>query len=287
LQIINNKKLSHWPQNWGEKTSIMGILNVTPDSFSDGGDFFSIDKSIKRTEEYISQGVDIIDIGAQSTRPGAIEIGSSEEIKRIVPILKEIRTNFPKQLISVDTFNSEVAYEALSLGANWINDVTGGRRDPRILDVASDFNCPFVITHSRGNSQTMNSLSSYEDLTNNIISSLKDLTEKALNKKIRKNNILWDPGLGFSKNTKQNIDILKNIYKFKEQGFPLLIGASRKRFIGEILNINKPKDRDIGSLAISCFCSFSDIDIVRVHNVELNSQILKVSDSIYRNNFIL
>ena len=260
----------------------MGILNVTPDSFSDGGDFFSIDKAIKRTREYISQGVDIIDLGAQSTRPGAFEIGSSEEIKRLLPILKEIRTNFPNQLISVDTFHSEVAYETLSSGANWINDVTGGRRDNRILDVVSDFNCPFVITHSRGNSQTMNSLSSYEDLINNIISSLKDLTEKALNKRIEEKNILWDPGLGFSKNTKQNIDILKNIITFKEEGFPLLIGASRKRFIGDLLNIKEPKDRDIGSLAISCFCSYLNIDVVRVHNVKLNSQILKVSDSIYR-----
>ena len=282
MRITNNKKPSVWPQNWGNKTSIMGILNVTPDSFSDGGDFFSIDKAIKRTREYISQGVDIIDLGAQSTRPGAFEIGSSEEIKRLLPILKEIRTNFPNQLISVDTFHSEVAYETLSSGANWINDVTGGRRDNRILDVVSDFNCPFVITHSRGNSQTMNSLNSYEDLINNIISSLKDLTEKALNKRIEEKNILWDPGLGFSKNTKQNIDILKNIITFKEEGFPLLIGASRKRFIGDLLNIKEPKDRDIGSLAISCFCSYLNIDVVRVHNVKLNSQILKVSDSIYR-----
>ncbi len=283
MQIINNNSPTVWPQNWGKVTSIMGILNVTPDSFSDGGDYLSINDAVNRTTEFISQGVDIIDIGAQSTRPGANEVGSSEEIKRLIPVLKELKSIFPEQLFSVDTFNSDVAFAALNNGASWINDVTGGRRDNQILEVVADFECPFVITHSRGNSKNMNLLSEYKDLTNDIILSLKKLTNKALNKNISKENIIWDPGLGFSKNTKQNISILKNIGKFKKEGFPILIGASRKRFIGEILNINKPKDRDIGSLAISCFCSQSSIDMVRVHNVGINRQILKVSDAIYRN----
>ena len=261
----------------------MGILNITPDSFSDGGDFFSIKNAISKAKDFVHQGADIIDIGAQSTRPGAIEVGSAEEIKRLIPVLIELRANFPNQLFSVDTFNSDVAYAALSNGANWINDVTGGRRDNRILDVVAEFNCPFVITHSRGNSQNMNSLSKYKDLTNDIITTLKDLTDKALNKNISEDNIIWDPGIGFSKDTKQNIQILKNIFKFKNQGFPLLIGASRKRFIGEILGIDNPKERDIGSLAISCLCSQSHIDIVRVHNVQINKELLKVSDAIFRN----
>ena len=283
MQTTNNNFYSAWPNNWGNATCIMGILNVTPDSFSDGGDFLSINNAIKRTREFVSKGVDIIDIGAQSTRPGAVEVGSSEEIKRLIPVLRELKEIFPNQLFSVDTFNSDVAYEALSNGANWINDVTGGRRDEKILDVVSEFNCPFVITHSRGNSQNMNLLNQYEDLTNDIITTLRELTDKAINKKVRESNIIWDPGLGFSKNTEQNINILKNIEKFKDQGFPLLIGASRKRFIGDLLNINEPKERDIGSLAISCFCAQSKINMVRVHNVELNSQILKISDVIYRN----
>tara|TARA_Y100001935_G_scaffold172721_1_gene142641 strand:+ start:5504 stop:6355 length:852 start_codon:yes stop_codon:yes gene_type:complete len=282
LQTINNNFNNPWPQNWGKCTCIMGILNVTPDSFSDGGDFLSINNAIKRTREFISEGVDIIDIGAQSTRPGAIEVGSSIELKRLIPVLRELKSIFPNQLFSVDTFNSDVAHEALSHGAHWVNDVTGGRRDIKILDVVSEFNCPFVITHSRGNSQNMNFLLDYKNLTNDIISNLKELTDKALKKKINEKNIIWDPGLGFSKNTEQNITILKNIEKFKDQGFPLLIGASRKRFIGELLNINNPKERDVGSLAISCFCSQYKIDIVRVHNVKLNRQILNVSDAINR-----
>ena len=261
----------------------MGILNITPDSFSDGGDFFLVENAISKAKEFVTQGADIIDIGAQSTRPGAIEVGPEEEIKRLIPVLIELRANFPNQLFSVDTFNSDVAYESLSNGANWINDVTGGRRDNRILDVVSEFNCPFVITHSRGNSQNMNLLSKYDDLTSDILFSLKNLTEKALNKNISERNIIWDPGLGFSKNTSQNVEILKNIFKFKDQGFPLLIGASRKRFIGDILRIENPKERDIGSLAISCLCSQTKVEIVRVHNVRMNKEILKVSDTIFRN----
>ena len=200
----------------------------------------------------------------------------------MIPYLKKIRSEYPNIILSIDTFNSEVAYEALSNGANWINDVTGGRRDEEILDVVSHFNCPFVITHSRGNSQSMNNLNSYDDLLVNIFDSLENLTNKAINKNVSRDKIIWDPGIGFSKNTNQNIEILKNIDFFKNIEFPILIGASRKRFIGEILNETNPKDRDIGTLAISCLCSQLNVHIVRVHNVKINYQVLKVADQIYR-----
>tara|TARA_B100000963_G_scaffold178240_1_gene154963 strand:- start:1081 stop:1923 length:843 start_codon:yes stop_codon:yes gene_type:complete len=280
LQIINNDNL--WPHNWGRKTSIMGILNITPDSFSDGGDFFNIKKALKQAEKFVTFGVDIIDLGAQSTRPGAEEVGSKEEIKRLIPTLQELRKRFPDLIISVDTFNADVAYKSLLNGANWVNDVTGGRRDENILDIVSQSNCPFVITHSKGNSKNMNDLSNYDNLLEDIINELKHLTEKALSKGVNQNQIIWDPGIGFAKNTSQNITILKNLKVFKEEGFPLLIGASRKRFIGEVLKISNPKDRDIGSLAISCLCSQFNIEVVRVHNVEYNYQILKMADQIYR-----
>ncbi len=280
MQIINNNY--PWPDNWGHKTSIMGIINLTPDSFSDGGEFFSIDRVLNQVNNFVSNGVDVIDIGAQSTRPGAIEIGSKKESKRLIPYLKKIRSKFPNILISIDTFNSEVAYEALSNGADWINDVTGGRRDEEILDVVSEFNCPFVITHSRGNSQNMENFMNYDNLLVNIIDSLEILTTKATQKKVSKGNIIWDPGIGFSKDTKQNMEILRNLDHFREFNFPILIGASRKRFIGEILSETNPKERDIGTLAISCLCSQLNIHLVRVHNVKMNSQVLKVSDEIYR-----
>ena len=200
----------------------------------------------------------------------------------LIPYLKLIRSKFPEILISIDTFNSDVAHEALLNGANWINDVTGGRRDVEILDVVSKFNCPFVITHSRGNSQSMNELSKYENVLSEVKCSIETLINNALDKKISKKNIIVDPGIGFSKDLNQNLEILRNLDVFKKLNLPILIGASRKRFIGEILNEKNPKERDIGTLAISCICSQFNIDIVRVHNVKLNYQILKVADRIYR-----
>ena len=196
--------------------------------------------------------------------------------------MRDVRKRFPNIIISVDTFNSEVAFKALLNGANWINDVTGGRRDEGMYGLVSKFNCPFVITHSKGNSQNMNDLTCYGNLIEDIINCLKILIEKAISKGVNTNRIILDPGLGFAKDTSQNITVLKNLKKFKELGYPLLIGASRKRFIGEILNISNPKDRDIGSLAISCLCSQLKIEMIRVHNVELNCQIIKMADKIFR-----
>ena len=206
LQIIN--KQNPWPKGWGQKTSIMGVINLTPDSFSDGGDLNSTKKVLDQVKNFLCNGVDVIDIGAQSTRPGAVEVGSKEEIKRLIPYLKLIKSEYPDVLISIDTFNSEVAYESLLNGANWINDVTGGRRDKEILDVASKFNCPFVITHSRGNSQNMNKLSKYENVLSEVKYSLETLVKNALEKNISENNIIIDPGIGFSKDINQNLEIL-------------------------------------------------------------------------------
>ena len=280
LQIINEK--NPWPKGWGQKTSIMGVINLTPDSFSDGGDLNTTKKILDQVKHFLCNGVDVIDLGAQSTRPGAQEVGSNIEIKRLIPYLKLIKSKYPDVLISIDTFNSEVAHEALLNGANWINDVTGGRRDKEILDVVSKFNCPIVLTHSRGNSQNMNELSKYKNVLSEVKCSLETLINKALEKNISKKNIIVDPGIGFSKDLEQNLEILRNLDVFKELNLPILIGASRKKFIGEILNESNPKERDIGTLAITCLCAHFNIDIVRVHNVKMNSQILKVSDKVYR-----
>ena len=280
LQIINKK--NPWPKGWGQKTSIMGVINLTPDSFSDGGELNSSKKVLDQVNHFLCNGVDVIDLGAQSTRPGAEEVGSSIEIERLIPYLKLIKSKYPDVLISIDTFNSEVASEALLNGADWINDVTGGRRDKEILDVVSKFKCPFVITHSRGNSQNMNELSNYENVLSEVKCSIDTLIKSALEKNISKKNLIVDPGIGFSKDLNQNLEILRNLDVFKELNLPILIGASRKRFIGEILNEMNPKERDVGTLAISCLCSYFKVHIVRVHNVKMNYEILKVSDSIYR-----
>ena len=280
MQIINKK--DPWPKGWGQKTSIMGVINLTPDSFSDGGDLNSSKKVLDQVGQFLHNGVDVVDLGAQSTRPGAEEVGSNIEIKRLIPYLKLIKSRYPEILISIDTFNSDVAHEALLNGANWINDISGGRRDKEILDVVSKFKCPFVLTHSRGNSQNMNRLSKYKNVLSEVKCSLENLIKKALEKNISKENIIVDPGIGFSKDINQNLEILRNLDVFRDLDLPVLIGASRKRFIGEILDEINPKERDIGTLAISCLCSHFNVDIVRVHNVKMNYQILKVADRIYR-----
>ena len=260
----------------------MGIINLTPDSFSDGGDNFSVDKALRKVTDFVSSGVDIVDLGAQSTRPGAVEISPQEEISRLIPPLDAIRKQFPDLLISIDTFNSDVALAALEHGADWVNDVTGGRRDDELINVVSRFECPYVLTHSRGNSQTMNSLNIYDDLLKEIIESLQESTNYALEKKVSRDKIIWDPGIGFSKDTIQNIEVLKSLNQLKEFGFPILIGASRKRFIGDILNEKDPKERDVGTLAISSLCAQMHIHAVRVHNVRMNSQFLKIADNLFR-----
>tara|TARA_Y100001970_G_C14244987_1_gene867490 strand:+ start:715 stop:1533 length:819 start_codon:yes stop_codon:yes gene_type:complete len=271
-----------FPSNWKKKTQVMGVINVTPDSFSDGGECLQSSNVLEKAIEFVNHGVDLIDIGAQSTRPGAIEIDNDEELKRLIPCLKIIRNHNINKIISVDTFSSKVAYEALIHGANWINDISGGRIDKDILKVASEFSCPIVLTHSRGTSLNMDDLTFYKDFINDVISELNELTTQALKFGINQNNIIWDPGLGFAKNNNQNLLLLKNINKIKNQGFPLLIGASRKRFIGSLLDESTPKERDFGTLGISSLCSYEQIDIVRVHNVKANVDLLKITDYFWR-----
>ena len=265
-----------YPESWKKRTHIMGIINITPDSFSDGGEAFNIDDAVKKAIDFINIGVDILDIGAQSTRPNAEEVGEKEEINRILPSLREIRSYSKDAFISIDTFSSKVAYEAISNGANWINDISGGRRDPDIFKVASDLSTPIVITHSRGNSKTMNQLCQYENIIKDVQNEIIKSIDIALNFGVKASNIIVDPGIGFAKDELQNFEIIKNINDFKKIGFPILIGASRKRFLGNFLDINNAKDRDYATLAISSFCIDRNIDVLRVHNAKANLDLLKI-----------
>ena len=249
------------------KTAIMGVINITPDSFSDGGLYLNPLKAVQRANQQLKEGVSILDIGAQSTRPGAEYIQPEIEWKRLFPALKAIRTEFPSALISVDTFSSTVASKALQLGANWINDISGGNRDPEILKVVADANCPYVITHSRGNSKTMNQLCVYNHLINDILDELNIATESALNSGILAENIIWDPGLGFAKDTNHNLEILRNLEVFTKAQYPILVGPSRKRFIGEVLNEEDSEKRLFGTLAVICRCIEAKVAIVRVHDI--------------------
>ena len=259
----------------------MGVINTTPDSFSDGGLFVDPKNALNQAIKLVNHGADILDIGAQSTRPGAIEVGAEEELKRLIPALLSIREYFPSMIISIDTFLSDVAEESLNAGADWINDISGGRHDQNIYNIIVKHRCPYVITHSRGNSKTMNSLSSYEDVVQDVYLELKELTDNALESGIYKEQIIWDPGLGFAKTTEQNISILKNLDLFSSQGYPLLIGPSRKRFIGDLIKEPIEKKRIWGTVAVACRCVQSKINIIRVHDVEPISKAVLMSEAIW------
>ncbi len=270
-----------WPEGWTNRTSVMGVINLTPDSFSDGGRYMEFQQALLMATKQINEGVDVIDLGAQSTRPGAFEVGVEEESRRLLPVLREIRAHHKSVLISVDTFLSKVASMAIEAGANWINDVSGARHDPDILKVVADAKCPYVLTHSRGNSKSMNSLASYDDVVNEVREELLNTTEIALSVGIKPANLIWDPGIGFAKTTEQNLLLLKGIEQIIKEGFPVLIGPSRKRFIGETLNKPIATERSWGTAAVICRCSQAKAAMVRVHEVRPTIETLKMAEVLW------
>ena len=259
----------------------MGILNITPDSFSDGGEYNEPEKALSRVNQFLEEGVDLIDIGAQSTRPGAEIIGAEEELNRLIPCMNLIRQTFPNIIISVDTFHSTVAKKALNKGANWVNDISGGRLDPNMHKIISELGCPYVLTHSRGNSKTMNKLTTYKDLIIDVKHELNFYTDLAIEAGISPGNIIWDPGIGFAKTTKQNIEILKNLESFTKDSFPVLIGPSKKRFIGDVLELSNTKERIWGTAAVISRCVQGNVSIVRVHDVQIASYIINMTKLIF------
>nr|YP_002049432.1 dihydropteroate synthase [Paulinella chromatophora]ACB43222.1 dihydropteroate synthase [Paulinella chromatophora] len=260
------------------RIQLMGILNVTPDSFSDGGEFYQPEIALTKVKSMIDKGAQIIDIGAQSTRPGAEEVGAKVELKRLLPVLNAIRSIYPEVIISVDTFHAEVAEATLEKGANWINDVSGGRRDSALLRLVAEAGCPYILTHSRGNSKNMDQLANYHNIGMEVKSEMLIATERAIAAGLNTSQIIWDPGLGFSKSTSQVVVLIRSLTALCAEGFPLLIGPSRKRFIGEILNISKPKDRISGTISVICHAISAGISIVRVHDIGPIAEIIKMSD---------
>ncbi|WP_320676905.1 dihydropteroate synthase [Prochlorococcus sp. MIT 1300] len=259
----------------------MAIVNITPDSFSDGGQYLQPNKALIHASKCISEGADVLDLGAQSTRPGAEEVGSEEELRRLLPALRTIRHEHKNTLISVDTFLSRVAYAALENGANWINDVSAGKIDPDIFRVVADAGCPYVLMHSRGNSRNMKTLNTYRDVIDDVDRELSERTEEALKAGIKHENIIWDPGIGFAKNTEQNIQILYGLESLCNKGFPLLIGPSRKRFIAEILGNEDLDSRDLGTEIVVCRCTQAKVSMVRVHNVGRTAKTLTIANKLW------
>ena len=258
----------------------MAIVNITEDSFSDGGIYIDFNSAIKHACLCIKQGAKLIDLGAQSTRPGAPEVGAEIEIKRLIPIIKELKMIHPEVTISVDTYHHSVAKKAIIAGADWINDISGGRHDSEILYVMADYGCPYVLTHSRGNSMTMDSFANYKNVVQDVKSELLTNIDLALSTGIKLNQIIIDPGLGFAKNVEQNLILLRNLDQFVSMELPVLIGASRKRFIGSVINESDPNNRIFGMAAIASICVISGVNFLRVHDIKEICQVIKMTKSI-------
>ena len=258
----------------------MAIVNITEDSFSDGGLFINLQSSINHASLCIEQGAKILDLGAQSTRPGASEVGVELEIKRLIPLIKELKLLHPTIPISVDTFNHSVAKTALNAGADLINDISGGRHDPEMFNVIADYCCPYILTHSRGNSKTMDSLAVYKNVVNEVKDELYNQINMALSSGVQSSQIIIDPGLGFAKDVDQNLTLIRNIEEFVSMNFPVLIGASRKRFIGSVINESNISRRIFGMAAIASRCVIAGVNLLRVHDIKQICQVIKMTKSI-------
>lgn len=258
----------------GEKTLIMGILNVTPDSFSDGGKFNDVELGTKHAIKMFDEGADIIDVGGESTRPGSIEIGFEEEINRTIPIIKKILENVDT-LISIDSYKSKVAYEALKNGANIINDVWGFQKDKDMAKIAAEFQVPSILMHNKENT--------IYDI--DIIESMKKYFDKsielALKNGLKEENIILDPGIGFGKTPEQNMHVMRRLDEIKEIGYPVLLGTSRKSMIGEILSL--PVDQRLeGTIVTNIIGIMAGCEIIRVHDISEHVKAAKVIDAILR-----
>ena len=266
----------------GGATLVMGILNLTPDSFSDGGLLPNAQAALRAAGRMLAQGADLLDLGGQSTRPGAEEIGSEREIERVLPVLQAIRAAHPEAVLSVDTFRAPVAAAALAAGADWINDVGGGQRDPEILKLVAEAGCPYVLMHNRGDSRSMDGLAVYGDVVAEVRQELLQATERALATGVRAEQLIWDPGLGFAKTTAQNLTLLRGLAELRAEGFPLLVGPSRKRFIGAVLAQPRPKARLWGTAAVCGQAIAAGADILRVHDVGPVVQTARMVDALCR-----
>lgn len=243
---------------------VMGILNVTPDSFYDGSRYNNTDTAMKHAEKMIGDGADMIDVGGYSTRPGADDISPGEEAGRVTPVIAAIAKNFPRIPISVDTFRSEVAAKALDAGATIINDITGGDHDPRLRKLATEYHAPYIIMHMRGTPKTMNELTQYDDVVKDVLTALQKKAHEFSLAGVT--DIAVDAGFGFAKNVEQNFEILRNLEAFGIIGKPLLVGISRKSMIWRTLNI-KPDDALNGTTALNMAALMKGADILRVHDV--------------------
>ena len=245
----------------------MGVLNVTPDSFSDGGQFNEINSAILHVDKMIKNGADIIDIGGESTKPGSEPVSANEESKRIVPVIKSIKNEYKDVLISVDTYKSSVAKKAIEAGADFVNDISGLTFDDEMVSLLAQRNIPVVIMHINGKPKTMQKNILYSDLVSDIKRFFNKQCNHAINSGIKESNIIIDPGIGFGKTFDHNFTLLKRLKEFEDLGFPILIGPSRKAFIGDVLNLPS-NERVEGTIATIVAGILNGANIIRAHDVK-------------------
>lgn len=262
----------------GKRTLVMGVLNVTPDSFSDGGLYFDKQLAIDRALQMVEEGADIIDIGGESTRPFSDPVPLEEELRRVIPVIEAIA---PKVAIpiSIDTYKAKVASEALQAGASIVNDISGLRFDPDLARVVSENGAGLILMHIKGTPKTMQLDPHYEDVILEIKEYLKESIKKAESEGVHPDSIVIDPGIGFGKKLNHNLEIFRRLRELEELGKPILVGPSRKSFIGEILGV-PVSERLYGTLGAVAYCALKGVHIVRVHDVKAVRQVLDIIDAI-------
>ena len=262
------------------RTAIIGVLNCTPDSFSDGGEYFRPQDALAHALQMVAVGADIIDIGGESTRPGAVAVSEQEEMERVLPVIESLRRESDVP-ISIDTYKSSVARAAVQVGADIINDISGANFDPLILDVAKEFRTGLVLMHIQGDSQTMQIAPTYTDVVEEILVDLAGKVERALAAGIEENRLIIDPGIGFGKRWYDNYDILNRLVEFRILSLPILVGVSRKSFLGKFLS-PQPHQRLEGSLIANGVAVGNGANILRVHDVAETRKAVRMADLFYR-----
>jgi dihydropteroate synthase len=274
MSTVNSKKylvkLRNQVVDLNSKTWIMGILNITPDSFSDGGNFSEINAALLQAEKMVADGADIIDVGGESTRPGHVPVSEEEELRRVIPIIKALREKLDTP-ISIDTYKAEVAKQAVAAGADIINDIWGAKKDPNMAKVAAEAGVPIILMHNRENLD-------YQDFLPDVIKEIQESVELVKKAGVNDGNIILDPGIGFAKTHEQNLQLLREMDKFCSLGYPVLLGTSRKRVVG--LTLDLPTDQRVeGTGATCCLGIERGCQIMRVHDVLEISRMARMMDA--------
>lgn len=269
---------NQWLVSERRKTLVMGVLNVTPDSFSDGGRHFQSDQAVAVAKQMIKEGADLIDVGGESTRPGAARVSAEEQIRRVIPVIRALSEM--NIAISVDTTQSRVASAALDAGALLVNDISSGTDDPDMIRLITDRRCPVILMHMQGTPETMQVNPTYHNVVEEVRDYLLERAQAFETQGVDRHTIILDPGIGFGKTLEHNLLLLKHLSRLVETGYPVLVGTSRKGFIGKILNLPDPGQRLYGSLGSVAWSVLQGASLVRVHDVQPTQQMMAILESI-------